>query len=93
MNDLEEYERDCLQREAEELRAEAEAEAEDLNETSELMDCIRKLSSAQSRLRFLVVQLLETQEGECAQEVLDLTTHVRNHIQNNFQKLRIGLDT
>ena len=64
-----------------------------MNETEELHDCIRKLSSAQSRLRFLVVQLLETQEGECAQEVLDLTTEVRQHIQNNFQKLRIGLDS
>ena len=66
---------------------------DDMNETEELHDCIRKLSSAQSRLRFLVVQLLETQEGECAQEVLDLTTEVRQHIQNNFQKLRIGLDS
>ena len=68
-------------------------ETEELTETEELFDCIRKLSSAQSRLRYLVVELLETQEGECAQEVLDLTTHVRQHIQNNFQKLRIGLDT
>ena len=91
MNDLEQYERECLQREAEELRAEAEAEAEAYKETSELMDCIRKLSSAQSRLNYLVCVL--TEDKDCAQEVLDLTTHVRNHIQNNFQKLRIGLDS
>ena len=91
MNDLEQYERECLQREAEELRAEAEAEAEAHKETSELMDCIRKLSSAQSRLNYLVCVL--TEDKDCAQEVLDLTTHVRNHIQNNFQKLRIGLDS
>lgn len=62
-----------------------------LTETSDLMDCIRKLSSAQSRLKFLVSEL--TDNKECAQEVLDLTTHVRKHIQNNFQKLRTGLDT
>ena len=67
-------------------------ETEDLTETSELMDCIRKLSSAQSRLNYLVCVLTET-DKPCALEVLDLTTHVRNHIQNNFQKLRIGLDT
>ena len=66
---------------------------DDMNETEELHDCIRKLSSAQSRLRYLVVELLETQNKECTQEVLDLTTEVRQHIQNNFQKLRIGLDS
>jgi len=64
-----------------------------MNETEELHDCIRKLSSAQSRLRYLVVQLLESQNKDCTQEILDLTTEVREHIQNNFQKLRIGLDS
>jgi hypothetical protein len=83
-------------------------ETEDLNETSELQDCIRKLSSVQSRLKFLIefFDIVEDrkedlpkiytrcpEEKRCVQEVLDLTTHVRNHIQNNFQKLRIGLDS
>ena len=66
---------------------------DDMNETEELHDCIRKLSSAQSRLRYLVVELLGTNDKDCAQEILDLTTEVREHIQNNFQKLRIGLDS
>ena len=66
-------------------------ETKDLKETSELHDCIRMLSRAQCRLNFLVDEL--TDHKECAQEVLDLTTYVRKHIQNNFQKLRIGLDT
>ena len=66
-------------------------ETKDLEETSELFDCIRKLSSAQSRLNYLVCVL--TENKDCALEVLDLTTHVRKHLQNNFQKLRIGLDT
>ncbi len=66
-------------------------ETEDLNETSELFDCIRMLSSAQSKLNFLVDEL--TDNKECAQEILRLTTHVRKHLQNNFQKLRIGLDS
>jgi len=65
----------------------------DLDETSELFDCVRKLSHAQSKLRGLVVELLDSRQGEIAQEVLDLTTDARKHLQNNFQKLRIGLDT
>ena len=65
----------------------------DLDETSELFDCVRKLSHAQSKLRGLVVELLDSRQGETAQEVLDLTTDARKHLQNNFQKLRIGLDT
>ena len=64
-----------------------------MNETEELHDCIRKLSSSQSRLRYLVVELLESQNKDCAQEILDLSTDVRDFIQNNFQKLRIGLDS
>jgi len=83
-------------------------ETKDLIETEELHDCIRKLSSAQSRLKFLIefFDVIEDRKGDlpkiytrcpeekrCVQEVLDLTTHVRKHIQNNFQKLRIGLDT
>ena len=66
-------------------------ETKDLIETEELHDCIRKLSSAQSRLNYLVCVLTET-DKPCALEVLELTTHVRKHIQNNFQKLRVGLD-
>ena len=65
----------------------------DLEETSELFDCIRKLSHAQSKLRGLVVELLGSRQGEIAQEVLDLTTDARKHLQSNFQKLKIGLDS
>ena len=68
-------------------------ETEELTETEELFDSVRKLSHAQSKLRGLVVELLDSRQGEIAQEVLDLTTDVRKHLQNNFQKLRIGLDS
>jgi hypothetical protein len=68
-------------------------ETEDLNETSELMDCIRELSSVQSRLKHLIDVFDQYHiEKRCAEETLELTTHVRSFIQNNFQKLRIGLD-
>ena len=65
----------------------------DIEETSELFDSVRKLSHAQSKLRGLVVELLDSRQGEIAQEVLDLTTDVRKHLQNNFQKLKKGLDS
>ena len=69
-------------------------ETEDLNETSELMDCIRELSSVQSRLKHLIDVFDQHHiEKRCAEETLELTTHVRSFIQNNFQKLRIGLDS
>ena len=79
---------------------------EDLNETSELHDCIRKLEGMQSRLNVLI-EFFEIVENEdlpkiytrcpaekiCVQEILDSTTHVGKFIKNNFQKLRIGLDS
>ena len=82
-------------------------ETEDLTETSELHDCIRKLSSAQGRLKYLIefFDIIEDRKEDlpkiytqcpadkiCVQEILDSTTQVGQFIKNNFEKLRTGLD-
>ena len=94
MSDLEQYERECLQREAEDLRIEAEEEYRK-SLPKALMDKILELSRAQGQLNYLLELARDRSLGNAPEstektirEVLDRVTQARNFIQNNYQQLK-----